>query len=518
MRHTQSVVPGVLASCLAAVGIMFFSAAPAAAQVKDDPPNLRVAIVLSLLDIDGDGVPDNSPDSDHDGLPDNWETGGSEPASKLFAPPPDRFVLYSAPTAIGPGTPPTFVVARQLVSTRADMWDTDGDGLSDFVEVFGLKYIDENGNGVLDADEWDDINGDGLPSVGESPLLNLSPGAPLFRDHDFDGFVFTDPTNPDTDGDGELDGVDRDPLINPQTFNVTGLTFTRSGAPANDKDLDNDGLGNGSDFGNDNIGQVDFPVDLDRLLQLYRFDLFQLRVVPEALLEDLVGADWDGNGLFRVTDVRDWTPVTDRLESQADFPEFHLQGRNLFASQLFADVAAAYNAEVTADNPRYGRRGVGLGYQLLLRPSGPADWRTSLIPDVHIWAILYAWRVPGFDIDGNGFTGIPSAAKGTTAARSDSSGFADVALRDGQVVQDVRFDEVSSGNAGITAFDDRIGIADLFSPSLDGQIDVPRSLCGNLGAGMTMTMGLAPLAMVLSVSARRRRRASRCASDESRRR
>ena len=60
--------------------------------------NFLAAAVLSRLDIDGDGVIDNSPDSDGDGLPDNWELGGVE----VELGNEDLVVFYPAPSAIVP--------------------------------------------------------------------------------------------------------------------------------------------------------------------------------------------------------------------------------------------------------------------------------------------------------------------------------------------------------------------------------------------------------------------------------
>ena len=121
-----------------------------------NPPSLRAAAVLSQLDVDGDGVPDNSPDTDGDGLPDNWELRGVDALAGK-----DLVVFFPAPSAIVPGTPPTPVFARRAVPTDAYNADTDGDGLSDFVEVFGLMFMDDNHNGVLDED--DPEVGCGLP-------------------------------------------------------------------------------------------------------------------------------------------------------------------------------------------------------------------------------------------------------------------------------------------------------------------------------------------------------------------
>ncbi len=405
------------------------------------PPNTRPVPVLGQLDIDGDGVPDGAPDTDGDGLPDNWEVGGADPS----------FVGFLAPTAIGPGTPPTFLTARLTVSTDAGRADTDDDGLTDFIEVFGLKYIDDNNNGRLDfiftdtngngrwdlgepidpISEWLDLNLDGLPSIGEFPLANID--AALNRQHDFDGFVFTDPSNPDTDGDGIRDGCDIDPLINPETFGVPLATgFVRPFAQEDDVDLDNDGLGNGSDFGNDVIRTVDFPTDMGVLLNLFRKDRITAGTLPESLVEDLLGADWDGNGLFRITDTRGFRrpqigtevdaagndcfrqSLVDSLQPRYE-ELFRVGPRKLYGEfpteDTSCDLPPSLGAS-TVEGTRvdagtdYATLRQGMGYQLLVLP---ADRVPITFPDVRVWTILYAWRQPGFDIDGDGFVGTPEA-------------------------------------------------------------------------------------------------------------
>jgi len=475
--------------------------------LADNPRPVRI---LSQLDIDADGASDLAPDSDGDGLPDNWEEGGQEAPSVQTGQAVERLVSFPAPTAIGPGTPPTFIFTRRAVTTRADNRDTDGDGLSDFVEVFGLKYIDDNGNGRLDfatdsaggiasGSEWYDANGDGLPSVGEFPLSNTDPQ--LNRQNDFDGFVFTDPTNPDTDGDGMLDGDDPDPLINPRTFNVQDLNFFTRGSDLTDMDYDNDGLGNGSDFGNDLTGKVDQPADLTDLLKLFRSDLLELEppVVPEAVTEDLLGADWDGNGLYRVTDVRDWTPVIGEAQlTKAAFPEFWVGDHKLFREQSFDTLQQTWTAQRSEP---YRRRGLGLGYQLVLRPSGA----TNFLPDNRVWAILYAWRVPGFDINGNGFVGVPSAAQGTTAANATQPTNAAVALTGSdELTQEATYAEVGSPRTPFFAFDDRVVLNSTGAPKLNGQIET--NLCGSIGsAAATIALGAFLVAMCTRPVRRARR-------------
>jgi hypothetical protein len=136
--------------------------------------NLRVANILNRLDIDGDGLPDNAEDTDGDGLPDNWEVGGFE-ALPVSGEETDRVTFFPSPSPIVPGTPPTPIFSRLAVATSALDPDTDGDGISDFVEVFGLLFVDENLNGLLDANEWNDKNGDGLPAPANGPWITPPP-------------------------------------------------------------------------------------------------------------------------------------------------------------------------------------------------------------------------------------------------------------------------------------------------------------------------------------------------------
>ena len=459
-------------------------------------PNIAVVSILNRLDIDGDGLPDNAPDTDGDGLPDNWEAGGFEALTASGAE-TDRVVFFARPSPIVPGTPPTPIFSRLPVATSALDPDTDGDGISDFIEVFGLVFVDENLNGMLDTDEWDDKNADGLPSPGEWPLDNSAQERNLL--HDFDGFVFTDPTNDDTDGDGRNDAVDNDPLINPRAFGNTEAVIVRFNAEG-DEDADNDGLGNGMDLGNDlvvNDGgvvtrtfqELDNPANIRDLIELFRQDLLAAGVMPESQIEDLLGADWDSNGLWRTTDVREWSLIIDPSDPATLPPDefFLVDDHALYASQTFEELAARYNGD--PDYSLYGGRGVGLGWHSLLKPSG----RTEFLPDRRVWAILYAWRMPGFDIDGDGFVGVPNVSSTKTQADAAT---ASVALQNGQLVDTV---PVNSTAAQDLPFDDRIEVAEATTtaaeaeeerlpdeePVLNGRIKAPEGFptvsCGAAG-------------------------------------
>ena len=471
-------------------------------------PNLSVAAILNRLDIDGDGLPDNSADTDGDGLPDNWEVGGFEALTAEGAE-VDRVVFFPSPSPIVPGTPPTPIFSRLAVATSATNPDSDGDGISDFTEVFGLLFIDENLDGLLANTEWRDRNGDGLPSPGEWPLNNA--GDFLNLAHDFDGFVFTDPTNDDTDGDGKTDGIDNDPLINPRAFGNATVTIVRANLEG-DQDLDNDGLGNGMDLGNDlvegdgdglvtkTLQEVDNPESIRRLLELFRPDLLEAGVIPESQIEDLLGVDWNADGLWRTTDVRDWAIVISTNGTTANSPpdEFFMVGTHpLYAGQAFENLEGLYNS---AGYSRYGGRprtqteGIGMGWNDLLRPSG----RTAFIPDPQVWAILYAWRMPGFDIDGDGFIGSPNVSS-IKPFPCDPAGTGDLescvaVLRGGNLMAVVE----NGDDTEDIPFDDRIKVTERSpsepgvidedaGPTLDGRIDAPDGFpalpCGAVGVG-----------------------------------
>ena len=81
-------------------------------------------------------------------------------------------------------------VYERLYGTNPNNPDTDGDGLTDYEEIYILGTDplkkDTDGNGINDGDE--DFDGDGLTNLQELRIYK------------------TDPWNPDTDGDGLLDG------------------------------------------------------------------------------------------------------------------------------------------------------------------------------------------------------------------------------------------------------------------------------------------------------------------------
>ncbi len=136
--------------------------------------------------------------------------------------------------------------------------DTDGDGLTDFDEVTNTG-TDPN-NPDTDGDGY----GDGAEvTFGSDPLnpCDPNPNNPVC-DQDGDGLTNaeegtagTNPTNPDTDGDGVLDGEEVDGVDDPSTpYVVTGTSDPLDPCdPINTSpacDTDGDGLNNGDEATN----------------------------------------------------------------------------------------------------------------------------------------------------------------------------------------------------------------------------------------------------------------------------
>jgi len=105
--------------------------------------------------------------------------------------------------------------------------DTDGDGLTDYEELFitftNPLLWDTDGSGISDGDK--DFDGDGLTNIQEmfygTDPFNADTDGDGLSDYEEIFFYFTDPLNPDTDFDGLFDGdeieLGFDPL-NPRTF------------------------------------------------------------------------------------------------------------------------------------------------------------------------------------------------------------------------------------------------------------------------------------------------------------
>ena len=144
--------------------------------------------VEGMDDADGDGIPNMwDTDSDGDGIPDWVEGDGDEDGDGI----PNYLDLDSD----GDGIP----------DSDEGFDDIDGDGIPNFLDP------DSDGDGIPDGED-DDYDGDGIPDDEESDGDSDGDGIPDWADPDSDNDGIpdgdetdTDPTNPDTDGDGWTD-------------------------------------------------------------------------------------------------------------------------------------------------------------------------------------------------------------------------------------------------------------------------------------------------------------------------
>lgn len=176
------------------------------------------------IDTNGDGVPDYLDlDSDGDGIPDSIEAGtvcGASPVDSDGDGVPDFRDLDSD----GNGIPDSMEGLEDQDGNGtldfADQ-DDDGDGIPDTVEIGHdpMNPIDTDGDGVPDYKDIDS-DGDTILDIHEGMVDNDGDGVPNYRDLDSDGDGIpdaieagdADPMTPpvDSDGDGIPDFLDLD--------------------------------------------------------------------------------------------------------------------------------------------------------------------------------------------------------------------------------------------------------------------------------------------------------------------
>ncbi len=129
--------------------------------------------------------------------------------------------------------------------------DTDDDGLADDVEVDGSGVLAAVGaTDALNIDSDSDGLADGLEAGLDASGVGPDTDLTVFVADADAGATTTDPTLPDTDGDGVLDAdedLDRDGAIDPAT--VVGGTGTMGAGETdpNDSDSDGDGVSDGDE-------------------------------------------------------------------------------------------------------------------------------------------------------------------------------------------------------------------------------------------------------------------------------
>lgn len=277
-------------------------------------------------DTDGDGVTDFdeinatftdplNPDNDGDGMDDNWEITYFGDTSQDGTWDSDGDGLTDLQEFNFGSYPVLFdsdfdglndFEETAIYGTDPLKADTDGDGVSDFEEIFvygtdplsGTTGSDSDGDGMDDAWEimyFGDLSRDGsadgdFDSLSDFDEYNLGTN-PTLPDTDSDGlldgdevnFIGTDPLNSDTDGDGLTDGDEfpiyaTDPLLPDSDGDGLndGVEVYQTGTSPNsadsdgnaifdyDEDSDGDGVTNGIevDVNNTNPGVYDNSLPL----------------------------------------------------------------------------------------------------------------------------------------------------------------------------------------------------------------------------------------------------------------
>ncbi|MBI5545420.1 MAG: hypothetical protein HY901_16160 [Deltaproteobacteria bacterium] len=263
-----------------------------------------------VADSDGDGCPDGYEDGDRDGT---LDPGESNP-------------LTAGDCTLGSldsdGDGLSDVVEVQVTHTDPLKADTDGDGLRDGEE-------DRNADGVLDAGETDprsaDTDCDGLYDAEEAGFRT----DPRRADSDGDGLrdglevgratspqagcVFSGDAHPasrtfpdkaDTDGDGLPDGVEDE--------NGNGRVDPSETSPTN-PDSDGDGLADGAEDANGN-GVLD-PGESDPTKADTDGDSIPDRIERVVTMTDPTKADTDGDGCLDSEEDRDWDGTLDPGET-----------------------------------------------------------------------------------------------------------------------------------------------------------------------------------------------------------
>ena len=190
-------------------------------------------------DWDGDFIPDADEDVNMNGVVDVGETDPYSDDTDGDGIPDGIELGYTAFDTVTPGfdTDPD----GDLLINALDL-DSDNDYILDGAE-------DVNANGVQDPGETDwlvaDTDGDGLldgwEAVWGCDPLDENTDDDGWNDGDEIALAGTDPTNPDHDGDGRIDGIGNEDLADP----------------------DMDGMNNALDFDSDNDGRTDSEEDFN---------------------------------------------------------------------------------------------------------------------------------------------------------------------------------------------------------------------------------------------------------------
>lgn len=309
-----------------------------------------VELGLPGWDMDNTNTTDPlDPDTDGDGLMDGIEDANGDGA--VSASEPDPNIVDSDNDNITDGF--EYLILKNLALLRND--DSDGDGILDGDDLYAFRsgnwvpywYIDFDGDGLVNAlDDDSDNDGllDGTEDSNKNGKVDLGEDNPLDDDQDNDGAndgaelsVGLDINNPDTDGDGILDGYEQDWNVssdgNDGLVNAKDTDSDNDGLLDNEEDKDLDGIF--EPYGGDNGNETNPTVQDTDSDGLSDFAELQNNTNPNSNDTDMDGLEdldelviyttnatnpfSDGDDLTDGEEVRgDFGYVTDPLQSDTD--------------------------------------------------------------------------------------------------------------------------------------------------------------------------------------------------------
>ena len=364
---------------------------------------------LDPPDSDADGAIDAvDPDSDGDGIPDSVEAGDADPST-----PPVDTDTDGKPDYLDDDSD-----ADGIADSIEWAVDADGDGLPnpDADNDGTPNYLDDDSDDAQEGDAVEgtgDSDGDGIPNFvdpTEDTQIDIDSDGDGLTDAQEEEETFTDPFNPDTDGDGLDDKAE-----------VEGLTDPL------DADTDDDGLADGLEPDDDSGGDPDkdgLPCVLD--------------------------PDSDDDGVFDGTEAGVADPQAPYEYPSSNGQTYSIEGTDLAAGNFEPDkdpdtATDPTLADTDGDGASDGAEDPNSNGKVDLGEMDPLDETNAGLAPSEIEDVLA-------DADGDGLTDLQEWANGLLAPDGDSD---EDGLPDGQE-HNWRCDT------------DRDGLRNLLDPDSDG--------------------------------------------------
>ncbi|MDF4202585.1 gliding motility-associated C-terminal domain-containing protein [Maribacter sp. SA7] len=306
----------------------------AIATDNEDDTDLAEVDFRSVLDFDGDGIPDTADlDDDNDGISDLDEANGIDPSADDDN---DGVPNHSDDDPNDPlvgdmngTTEPAFDFDGDGIPNHFDI-DADNDGIVDVIES-GNGALDTNGDGVIDADDagFADANIDGQAdsSAGTTPSNTDGTGGPDYLDIDADDDGIPDNVEAQTTA-GYIAPADAVAINGLDTNYPVGLTPEDTDGDLIpdylDADSDNDGTSDVEEAGQGTIIDPLADADADGLNDAFDdtpgndvnndldtgadgTDNDDIDTTPEVDFREVSDIDSDGDGVLDTQEIADGT-------------------------------------------------------------------------------------------------------------------------------------------------------------------------------------------------------------------